>query len=101
MLTTELTTEQKKPVPELQVCMGKACQLKGSPLLAQALRVELQKRLRTSELPLIGEVTGGYCQTQCSEGIVVRIGRETYTHITVADVPRLIDLYLETITQQS
>lgn len=80
---------------DIQVCMGKSCQLKGSPLLAQAMRVELQKRSLAFHDAIVREVNAAYCQSICNEGIVVRIGSEIFTHVTVSDVPRLVNYYLQ------
>lgn len=77
----------------IQVCMGSACHLKGSPLIAQAFQVELEKRQRTGDV--VFELTGAFCQSQCADGVVVRVNGETYKHVTVADVPSLINICLQ------
>lgn len=78
---------------KIQVCMGSACHLKGSPLIAQALQVELERREKAGEVTF--ELWGSFCQSQCADGVVVIINGETYKHVTVADVPSLINICLQ------
>ena len=75
----------------IQICMGSACHLKGAPLIAQAFQTELDKR---TDATATVELGGAFCQSQCIDGVVVRINGETYTHVTVADVPALVDICL-------
>ena len=75
----------------IQICMGSACHLKGAPLIAQAFQTELDKRTDTTATVELG---GAFCQSQCIDGVVVRINGETYTHVTVADGPALVDICL-------
>ena len=75
----------------IQICMGRACHLKGAPLIAQAFQTELDKRTDTTATVELG---GAFCQSQCIDGVIVRINGETYTHVTVADVPALVDICL-------
>ena len=75
----------------IQICMGSACHLKGAPLIAQAFQTELDKRTDTTATVELG---GAFCHSQCIDGVVVRINGETYTHVTVADVPALVDICL-------
>lgn len=82
--------QQQTNKKSIQICMGSACHLKGAPLIAQAFQAELEKRSNNVEI----ELGGAFCQSQCVDGVVVRINGETYTHVTVADVPALIDVCL-------
>ena len=75
----------------IQICMGSACHLKGAPLIAQEFQTELDKRTDTTATVELG---GAFCKSQCIDGVVVRINGETYTHVTVADVPALVDICL-------
>lgn len=84
---------EKKAAKSIQICMGSACHLKGAPLIAQAFQTELDKRSNAAEIPV--ELGGAFCQSQCIDGVVVRINGETYTHVTVSDVPALIDICLQ------
>lgn len=77
----------------IQVCMGSACHLKGAPLVAHALQNELDSRQANGEVTF--ELYGAFCQSQCTEGVVVKINGESYTHVTVADVPRLVKICLQ------
>ncbi len=77
----------------IQICMGSACHLKGAPLIAQAFQVELEKRQRSGDVTF--ELTGAFCQSQCADGVIVRVNGETYQHVTVADVPRLLNICLQ------
>ena len=86
-------TIHKKPERKIQICMGSACHLKGAPLIAQAFQIELDKRQQTHAIAV--DLGGAFCQSQCTEGVVVRINGETHTHVTVADVPALVDLCLQ------
>lgn len=81
-------------MPKIQICMGSACHLKGAPLVAQALQNEVERREITNEVSF--ELIGSFCQNQCAEGVVVKVNGETHTHVTAADVPRLIELCLQT-----
>lgn len=81
----------KKATKTIQICMGSACHLKGAPLIAQAFQAELDKR---NHVTAVVELGGAFCQSQCIDGVVVRINGETYTHVTVADVPALVDICL-------
>ena len=81
----------KKETKTIQICMGSACHLKGAPLIAQAFQAELDKR---NHVTAVVELGGAFCQSQCIDGVVVRINGETYTHVTVADVPALVDICL-------
>jgi len=75
----------------IQICMGSACHLKGAPLIAQAFQVALEKRGLHTDIVL----TGAFCQSQCTDGVIVRIDGETYQHVTVADVPSLLNICLQ------
>lgn len=83
---------EKKTAKTIQICMGSACHLKGAPLIAQAFQAELDKRNQTNAIVELG---GAFCQSRCIEGVVVQINGETYTHITAADVPALVDICLQ------
>ena len=72
-----------------QVCMGSACHLKGAPLVAQALQNELLKRGLDEEVDF--ELTGAFCQSQCLEGVVVKIDGEAYTKVRPSDAARILD----------
>ena len=78
---------------KIQICMGSACHLKGAPLIAQAFQVELERREKAGEI--LFELAGSFCQSQCADGVIVRVNGETYKHITVADVPRLVEICLQ------
>ena len=78
---------------KIQVCMGSACHLKGAPLIAQAFQVELEKRQQSGDV--LFELTGAFCQSQCADGVIVRVNGETYKHVTVADVPSLLNICLQ------
>lgn len=82
-----------KSTKTIQICMGSACHLKGAPLIAQAFQSELEKRKNNNDI--VVDLGGAFCQSQCIDGVVVRINGETYTHVTVADVPALVDLCLQ------
>lgn len=84
---------EKKPAKTIQICMGSACHLKGAPLIAQAFQSELDKRQNADGVTV--DLGGAFCQSQCIDGVVVRINGETYTHVTVSDVPALIDICLQ------
>lgn len=84
---------EKKTTKSIQICMGSACHLKGAPLIAQAFQAELEKRSAAGEIAV--ELEGAFCQSQCIDGVVVRINGETHTHVTVSDVPALIDICLQ------
>jgi len=77
----------------IQICMGSACHLKGAPLIAQAFQVELEKRQRSGDVTF--ELMGAFCQSQCADGVIVRVNGETYQHVTVADVPKLLNICLQ------
>jgi len=83
---------EKKTAKSIQICMGSACHLKGAPLIAQAFQAELDKR---NSAGIHVELGGAFCQSQCVDGVVVRINGETYTHVTAADVPALVDVCLQ------
>lgn len=80
---------------EIQICMGSACHLKGAPLVAQAFQVELEKRQQSGDITF--QLFGAFCQSQCIDGVVVRVNGETYKHVTVADVPSLINICLQEV----
>ena len=84
---------ENKPLKTIQICMGSACHLKGAPLIAQAFQAELDKRSKNGDIAI--ELGGAFCQSQCIDGVVVRINGNTHTHVTVADVPTLVDLCLQ------
>ena len=77
----------------IQVCMGSACHIKGAPLVAQALQTELEKRQANGDV--LFELFGAFCQSECRDGVVVRVNGEVYKHVTPADVPRLISICLQ------
>lgn len=56
---------------KIQICMGSACHLKGSPLIAQALQVELERREKAGEVTF--ELLGSFCQSQCADGVIVKV----------------------------
>ena len=78
---------------KIQICMGSACHLKGAPLIAQALQVELERREAAGEV--LFALAGSFCQSQCADGVFVRVTGETNQHITVADDPRLVEICLQ------
>lgn len=84
---------EKKTAKTIQICMGSACHLKGAPLIAQAFQAELDKRTKSGEV--VVDLGGAFCQSQCIDGVVVRINGETYTRVTVSDVPALVDVCLQ------
>ena len=49
---------------------------KGAPLIAQAFQVELEKRQKSGDV--LFELTGAFCQSQCADGVIVRVNGETY-----------------------
>jgi len=84
---------EKRTAKTIQICMGSACHLKGAPLVAQAFQAELDKRRKSSDV--LVDLGGAFCQSQCIDGVVVRINGETYTHVTASDVPALVDICLQ------
>lgn len=74
---------------QIQVCMGSACHLKGAPLVAQALQDELNKRGLSGEAKV--ELMGAFCQSQCMEGVVIKIDGEPYTKVRPSDVAHILD----------
>lgn len=84
---------RKQSAKTIQICMGSACHLKGAPLIAQAFQSELDRRQTSNDIAI--DLSGAFCQSQCIDGVVVRINGETHTHVTVADVPALVDLCLQ------
>lgn len=79
----------------IQICMGSACHLKGAPLIAQAFQNEIERLHKEKDIHI--ELIGSFCQYQCAEGVIVKINGETFTHVTTADVPRLIEQVLVNI----
>lgn len=73
----------------IQICMGSACHLKGAPLVAQALADELMRRNLFEEVDF--ELTGAFCQSQCLEGVVVKIDGQAYTRVKPSDAARILD----------
>lgn len=86
---------ENKKTKSIQICMGSACHLKGAPLIAQAFQAELDKRRKTDDVFV--DLGGAFCQSQCIDGVVVRINGETYTRVTTADVPALVDVCLQEV----
>ena len=79
----------------IQICMGSACHLKGAPLIAQAFQNEIERLNKEKDIHI--ELIGSFCQYQCTEGVIVKIAGETYTHVTTADVPHLMEKILANI----
>lgn len=54
---------------------------------------ELERREAAGEV--LFELAGSFCQSQCADGVIVRVNGETYQHVTAADVPRLVEICLQ------
>ncbi len=75
---------------EIKVCMGSACHIKGAPKIAQAFQDELRARGVEDEVQLMGS----FCRKMCRDGVNVEVNQVIYTHVTVDDVKRLVDIAL-------
>lgn len=76
---------------EIKVCMGSACHIKGAPKIAQAFQDELRARGVEDEVQLMGS----FCRKMCRDGVNVEVNQVIYTHVTVDDVKRLVDIAME------
>ena len=77
----------------IQVCTGSSCFLKGASDVIQEFRKELEKREANNDV--LFELIGSFCQDSCADGPVVKVNGELYKHVTVADVPKLIETCLK------
>jgi NADH-quinone oxidoreductase subunit F len=69
-----------------QVCMGASCIASGADEVLAALEAELAERNGTVE------VTGTGCMGPCVKGPLIRVlpSDETYTHVTVDEIPQIV-----------
>ncbi len=73
---------------EIKVCMGSACHIKGAPKIAQAFDEELRARGLDEHVKLMGS----FCRKMCIDGVNVEVNNVLYSHVTVDDVKRLVDI---------
>ena len=73
---------------EIKVCMGSACHIKGAPKIAQAFDEELRARGLDERVKLMGS----FCRKMCIDGVNVEVNNVLYSHVTVDDVKRLVDI---------
>lgn len=76
---------------EIKVCMGSACHIKGAPKIAQAFDEELKARGLEERVKLMGS----FCRKMCIDGVNVEVNKVIYSHVTVNDVKRLVDIAME------
>lgn len=56
------------------VCVGSSCYVRGSEKLAETFERLIRERGLDSRV----ELTGAFCMEQCSMGVSVRIGEQTF-----------------------
>lgn len=66
------------------VCVGSSCYVRGAPQVIQ----EFQRLIETLP-PGCVELKGCFCMEECTDGVSVRIGEETFTAVTPASVEEL------------
>ena len=63
----------------IQICVGSACHIKGSPDIVQLLQSAVEEHGLTDEITLAGSFCIGKCNR---EGVTVQIDDEIHTGIT-------------------
>ena len=67
---------------------GSMCHIKGAPKIAQAFDEELRARGLDERVKLMGS----FCRKMCIDGVNVEVNNVLYSHVTVDDVKRLVDI---------
>ena len=76
----------------IKICMGSACHLKGAPLVAQAFQEALNRCDRQQVAKI--QLTGDFCQHQCLEGVIVKVGDQIFTKVTPVDAGAIVSQIL-------
>lgn len=63
----------------IQICIGSACHLKGSPEVVELLQKSVEQYKLEDEITLAGSFCAGRCNR---EGVTIQVDEEIYTGIT-------------------
>lgn len=63
----------------IQICIGSACHLKGSPEVVELLQKSVEQYKLEGEITLAGSFCAGRCNR---EGVTIQVDEEIYTGIT-------------------
>jgi len=69
----------------ISVCLGSACHLRGANSVLQAFVSLVERHQAAAEI----RIQGNFCQNLCTEGVVVRINDQVFTHISKEQVHQL------------
>lgn len=67
---------------KISICFGSACHLRGAYGVLNAFKALLDKY----EIPGTIDLEGGFCQGQCTEGVVIKINDEIITNVATDNV---------------
>ena len=70
---------------QVSVCLGNACQLKGSFQIINPLRVLIEKYRLEGRV----ELKESYCQGHCRRGVSVKIGSEYFVNFNMSNVEEM------------
>lgn len=75
---------------QVSVCIGNACQLKGSYQIIHAIRSLIEKHRLEGRV----ELTESYCQGHCRRGVSVKIGGEYVVNFNISNVEEMFAEYI-------
>ena len=74
----------------ISVCLGSACHLKGANAVLDAFLALVAKH----QSQAVVQLAGAFCQSHCTEGVVVQIDDLVITHVSKDQVHQLFAKYV-------
>lgn len=74
----------------LSICFGSACHLRGAYNVLNAFKALIDKYGVQSEI----DIEGNFCQSHCTEGVVIKINDEIITNVAKEKVH---DIFMEKV----
>ena len=75
---------------QVSVCIGNACQLKGSYQIIEEFRALIEKHRLEGQV----ELRESYCQGHCRRGVSVKIGSEYVVNFNTSNIEVMFDEYI-------
>ncbi len=75
---------------QIHVCVGNACQLKGSLKVIEALKELISKNHLENKVVLFES----FCMGHCRRGVAIKIGDEYVMNTNVSNIEEIFDEYI-------
>jgi NADH-quinone oxidoreductase subunit E len=79
----------------IRVCMGTACHMRGAQRILEQLEKELQIKAGEATPDGSWSLETVRCMGGCAQGFLVEVDGEPYSHVTPAEVGKLLDALRE------